>query len=56
MVVVDYGSFLKEKSGVIIIVDYSRDYTFVNGVKYFFQFFSLLICETTCFNLLRSAK
>ena len=26
------------KSGVGIIVDYSRDYTVVNGVLYFFQF------------------
>ena len=25
-------SFLKDKSGVGIIVDYSRDYTVVNGV------------------------
>ena len=49
-----YG--LKDKSGVGIIVDYSRDYTVVNGVRYFFQFFSLLICEPTNFNLLRSAK
>ena len=47
---------LKEKSGAIIIVDYSRDYTVVNGVWHFFNFFSLLICETTCLNLLRSAK
>ena len=43
----------KDKSRVVIIVDYSRNYTVVNGVKYFFQFFSLLIWETTYFNLLR---
>ena len=35
---------LKDKSGLGIIVDYS---IVVNGVQYFFQFFSLLICETT---------
>ena len=48
---------LKDKSGVgiIVVVDYS-DYTVANGVLNFFQFFSLLICETTYFNLLRSAK
>ena len=32
-------SSLKDKSGVVIIVDHSRDYTVVNGVYYFFQFF-----------------
>ena len=47
---------LKGKSGVVIIVDYSRDYSVVNDVKYFFQSFSLLICETTYFNLIRSVK
>ena len=47
---------LKAKSGVGIIVDYSRDYTVVNSLLYFFQFFSPLICETTYFNLLRSAR
>ena len=47
---------LKNKSGVVIIVDCSRDYTVVNGVQYFFQFFSLLICATPYFNLLKSAK
>ena len=46
---------LKDKSGVGIIVDYSRDYTVVNGCSTFFNF-SLLICETIYFNLLRSAK
>ena len=29
---------LKDKSGVSIIVHYSRDYTVVNGVWYFFKF------------------
>ena len=47
---------LKDKSGIGIIVDYSKHYTIVNGVKYFFQFFSLLIYETIYFNLLRCAK
>ena len=36
--------------------NYSRDCTVVNGVSYFFRLFSLLICETTDFNMLRSAK
>ena len=27
-----YAMTLKDKSGVVIIVDYSRDYTVVNGV------------------------
>ena len=31
---------LKDESGVDIIVDYSRDYTVVNGVWYFFSSFS----------------
>ena len=30
---------LLDKSGVGIVVDYSRDYTVVNGVQCFFQFF-----------------
>ena len=30
---------LKDKSWVRIIVDYSRDYTVVNGVSYFFNCF-----------------
>ena len=47
---------LKDKSGVGVIVDYSRDYIVVDVVQYFFQFFSPLISETTYFNLLRSAK
>ena len=47
---------LKDKSGVDKIIDYSRDYTVVNGVLHFFQFCFLLICETTYFNLLRSTK
>ena len=47
---------LKDKSGIVIIVNYSRDYTVVNGVQYFFQFFSLLICETTYFNLISSVQ
>ena len=37
LLVVRFG--LKDKSGVGTIVDYSRDYTVVNGVEYFFQFF-----------------
>ena len=49
-------STLQDKSEVVIVVDYSRDYTVVNGVQYFFHFFSLLICDTTYFSLLRSAK
>ena len=32
-------AILKDKSGVVIIVDYSRDYIVVNGVYYFFNFF-----------------
>ena len=32
---------LKDKSGVVIIFDYSRDSIVVNDVKYFFQFYSL---------------
>ena len=51
----DHTYKLKDKSGVGIIVDYSRDYTGVNGVV-LFPSFSVLICETTYFNLLRSAK
>ena len=47
---------LKGKSGVGITIDYARDYTVVNAVQYVSQFFSLLSCETTYFNLLRSAK
>ena len=47
---------LNDKSRVVAIVDYSRDYTVVNDVKYFFQLFSLLICQATYFNLLKSAK
>ena len=47
---------LKDKSGAVIIVDYSRDYTFVNGVLYFISIFSFLIFETAYFNPLRSAK
>ena len=39
-----------------MIADYARDYTVVNGVQNFLQFFPLLISETTYFNLLRSAK
>ena len=52
-----FRSPLKDKSRVGIIVDYSRDYTVVNGMvcSTYFQFF-LLISETTYFNLLRSAK
>ena len=38
---------LKDKSGVGIIVDYSI---------VFYKIFALSICETTYFNLLRSAK
>ena len=50
---------LKDKSGVGIIVAYSRDCTVVNGVQYFFQFFSFNLrnyilqsakkCEMTSF-------
>ena len=47
---------LKEKSRVVMIIDYSRDYTVVNGVQYFFQTLALSICKATYFNLLRSAK
>ena len=36
----------KDKSGVGIIVDYSRDYTVVNGVV-LFSIFALLIFEIT---------
>ena len=56
--ILDYRKFWtsKDKSGVGIIVDYSRGYTVLNGVYYFFQLFSHLICKTTYFNLLRSAK
>ena len=50
------NSELRDKSGVVIIVNYSRDYTLVNGAVLFFNSFSLLICETTYFNLQRSAK
>ena len=53
---IDIIEILNDKSAVGIIVDYSRDYTVVDGVKYFFQLFSLLICETTYFNLLKNAK
>ena len=35
-----YGTSLKAKSGVVVIVDYSRDYTVVIGVV-LFQLFSL---------------
>ena len=31
---------LKDKFGVVIIVDYSRASSVVNSVKYFFQFLS----------------
>ena len=31
---------LKDKSGVVIVVDYSRNYTVVNGVVIFAFFFS----------------
>ena len=30
---------IKDKSRVVIIVDYSRDYTIVNGVQYLFSIF-----------------
>ena len=51
---------LKDKSGVVTIVDFSRDYTVVNGVcNTFFNFFSLYLrnyifqsakkCEMTSF-------
>ena len=44
---------LKDKSGVGIIVDYSRDYTVVNGVKYFFPLvFSFNLRD----HILQSAK
>ena len=36
---------LKDKSVVGLIVDYSRDYTVVNGVQYFFHFFSISLCS-----------
>ena len=52
---------LKNKSGVIMIVDFSRDYTVVNGVWYFlpifpfnlrnFIFQSAMKCEMTSFNM-----
>ena len=45
---------LKDKSGVGIILDYSREYTVVNGVLYFFSFVSLSICDN--FSLVRSTK
>ena len=48
---------LKDKSGVGKVLAYSRNYTVLNGVYYFFfNFFSLLICEATYFNLPQSAK
>ena len=53
---------LKDKSAVVIVVDYSRDYTVVNGVYYFFHFFSLNLrnyifqsdkkCEMTSFYIM----
>ena len=30
---------LKDKSGVVIIVDHLKDYNVVNGVEYFFDLF-----------------
>ena len=48
---------LKDESGAVIIVDYSRYYTVVNGWRVVpVSIFPLLICETTYLNLLRSAK
>ena len=54
---------LKDKSGVGRIVHHSRDYTVVNGVQYFFQFFlsfnllnyivqSAKKCEMTSFSMM----
>ena len=44
-------------SGVVIIVDYSRDHTVVNGVYYFFSIFSSFNLRNYIYvNLLRSAK
>ena len=50
---------LKKQSRVVIIVDHSRGYTVVNGVQYFFNFFSFNLknyifqsakeCEMTSF-------
>ena len=53
---------LKDKSEVVIIVDYSREYTVVNGVQHFLQFFfsfslrnyvfiSAKKCEMTSFSM-----
>ena len=30
---------LKDKSGIVVIVDHARDYTVVNGVQYFLSIF-----------------
>ena len=49
--------YLKDKSRVVIIVDYSRGYTNCEWcVVLYLRFFSLLICEAAFFDLLRSAK
>ena len=40
MIKIDFHFLLKDKLRVGMIVDYSRDYTFVNGVQYFFTIFS----------------
>ena len=53
---IEITHFSKDKSGVGIMVDYSRGYTVVNGLQYFFQLSSLSMCETTYFNLPRSAQ
>ena len=40
---------LKNKSGggVVIVVDYSKNYTVVNGYSTFFNFFSNLLIQNT---------
>ena len=56
---IDFHNLLKTVQGQVRGWDncyYSRDHSVVNGLWYYFQFFSLLICETPYFNLLTSAK
>ena len=47
---------LKDKSGAVIIVNHSRDYTVVNGVLYFSQSSFSCNLRNYTFNLLRSEK
>ena len=51
-----YCRYLKEKSGVVTIVGYSRDYTVANGVLYFISNFFTFNLQNCIFQSAKKSK